>query len=150
MPQASPTMSGTGKRWIGGSPMPKKYSVRSTVKRRPFGGQAASDNSWCPGCDLPSAVEPALRLIERLLFWLSVAASFLPLSTSPPCLVDANSDTPRPPQPLVSEILELLPSAGPNTLGPRSTKIVRTIGRLALMTHRQGSRLVQKKPMAMV
>jgi hypothetical protein len=95
-------------------------------------------------------MESPLLLIVKLLFWLLVVPSFLPLSTSLSSRVVSKSDIPRPLQALPSGLVELLLAARPNVLGARSTKIVRTIGRLALMTDTQGSRFVQKMPIAMV
>jgi hypothetical protein len=76
-------------------------------------------------------------------------SSYLPVSISLPSLVDSNSDISLPLQLPPLETPELLDSAELRTLGARSTKIDSTIGRLALMRHKQGSSVVQKKPMDM-
>lgn len=100
-----------------------------------------------PHSDFPSVESPLLHIV--LLLLLTIASS-RPISTSPPSLVDSNSDNPLPLQPLASGVLELLLPIEPRILGARSIKIVRTIGRLALMMHKQGSRVDHKIAIARV
>lgn len=87
-------------------------------------------------------MESPLLLNVRLLFWLFDVPSFLPLSRSLPSPVVSKSDIPRSLQALPSGPVELL-------LDARSTNIVRTMGKLALMTATQGSKFVQNMPIAM-
>jgi hypothetical protein len=85
-----------------------------------------------------------------VLFWLSfTGASFLPVSTSLPDLVDSNSDIPLPLQPLLLVTPGSPLSVELKTLGARSTKIARTMGRFALMMHKHGSIVDQKIAMHM-